>query len=589
MQVRGCDSADHFQSVEACDPMTNMWRDIPLVLNPQSNYGMEVATHSLTNTHPLTEAVVWPVARLECLRCEKEELENSLLEQLKELRLQKQKELQVLQKMLKHEQQEETELLQKQQEEEEHNRSIKNMKMACEQETKSLEEELEKLRLSLQPIEEDIMSLKVALEMKNQEIKNQHNHLHVLVLLQQSAALIARKDLHVAKSRRLADEMSKLQEYLEKEDIEKKLLSQTMRSCSISLWKDTEEDREKMRRFWRWCTGRIEDEYTDTKDVEVVWPVARLECLRCEKEELENSLLEQLKELRLQKQKELQVLQEMLKHEQQEETELLQKQQVEEEHNRSIKTVMILALADMKMACEQEKKSLEEELEKLRLSLQPIEEDMSLKVALEMKNQEIKDQHDHLGDGAPATLSRYQRRLDLSPLERQASPVAAQFKNLDLTTKKLIHEGPLTWKVNKDKAIDIHALLLSDMLVLLQRGSGDRLILRCPARSLGGVWGRNTDLKTPFCPVVRLDSSLVRSVATDNKALYVISTSERQIYELVAGTSSEKNTWKNLLEKTISSASGGSEATKQGSTAIPTDQSEAYMHFWWAGLCGGTS
>ncbi|KAK1784341.1 hypothetical protein P4O66_019095 [Electrophorus voltai] len=88
----------------------------------------------------------------------------------------------------------------------------------------------------------------------------------------------------------------------------------------------------------------------------------------------------------------------------------------------------------------------------------------------------------------------------------------------------------------------IHALLLSDMLVLLQRGSGDRLILRCPARSLGGVWGRNTDLKTPFCPVVRLDSSLVRSVATDNKALYVISTSERQIYELGAGTSSEKNT-----------------------------------------------
>ncbi|XP_035377028.1 rho guanine nucleotide exchange factor 11-like [Electrophorus electricus] len=125
------------------------------------------------------------------------------------------------------------------------------------------------------------------------------------------------------------------------------------------------------------------------------------------------------------------------------------------------------------------------------------------------------------------------------------------------------------------------------MLVLLQRGSGDRLILRCPARSLGGVWGRNTDLKTPFCPVVRLDSSLVRSVATDNKALYVISTSERQIYELVAGTSSEKNTWKNLLEKTISSASGGSEATKQGSTAIPTDQSEAYMHTGGQGYVGG--
>ncbi|XP_076850325.1 rho guanine nucleotide exchange factor 11 isoform X2 [Brachyhypopomus gauderio] len=167
-------------------------------------------------------------------------------------------------------------------------------------------------------------------------------------------------------------------------------------------------------------------------------------------------------------------------------------------------------------------------------------------------------------------LSQYQRRLDLSPLERLANPVS-EFKNLDLTTKKMIHEGPLTWKVSKDKAIDIQALLLSDLLLLLQRGPDDRLILRYPSRTLGGVVGGvvggNTDLKTPFCPVVRLGSSLVRSVATDNKALYVISTSERQMYELVAGTLSEKNTWKDLLEKTISLASGGVGTTKQGSPA----------------------
>lgn len=36
--------------------------------------------------------------------------------------------------------------------------------------------------------------------------------------------------------------------------------------------------------------------------------------------------------------------------------------------------------------------------------------------------------------------------------------------------------------------------------------------------------------------------SNVRALIPDNKALYVISTTERQIYELVAGTSSEKNT-----------------------------------------------
>ncbi|XP_043100806.1 rho guanine nucleotide exchange factor 11 isoform X2 [Puntigrus tetrazona] len=164
-------------------------------------------------------------------------------------------------------------------------------------------------------------------------------------------------------------------------------------------------------------------------------------------------------------------------------------------------------------------------------------------------------------------LGQYQRRLDLTPLERLTNPVAAQFKNLDLTAKRMIHEGPLTWKVSKDKAIEVQALLLSDLLVLLQRGPDERLILRCPSRSLGGA----PDLKIPFCPILRLDSALVRSVATDNKALYVISTSESQIYELVAGTSSEKNTWKDLLEKTIAAVTRGAGSGKQGSPAPSSD------------------
>ncbi|XP_058877606.1 rho guanine nucleotide exchange factor 11 isoform X3 [Acipenser ruthenus] len=147
-------------------------------------------------------------------------------------------------------------------------------------------------------------------------------------------------------------------------------------------------------------------------------------------------------------------------------------------------------------------------------------------------------------------LDQYQRKLDLTPLERTTNPVAAQFKNLDLTTKRMIHEGPLTWRVSKDKTIELQALLLEDLLVLLQRVD-DRLVLRCPTKTLGGG---GSDLKMFFSPIVRLDSVLVRSVATDKKALFIISTSERQIYELVAGTSSEKNTWKDLLEEAVSLA-----------------------------------
>ncbi|XP_029382112.1 rho guanine nucleotide exchange factor 11 isoform X1 [Echeneis naucrates] len=157
-------------------------------------------------------------------------------------------------------------------------------------------------------------------------------------------------------------------------------------------------------------------------------------------------------------------------------------------------------------------------------------------------------------------LSQYQRRLDAAP----------QFKSLDLTAKRMIHEGPLTWKVSKDKQIEIQALLLSDCLVLLQRGPDDRLQLRYPSRWLGGGGGVSGDSKTSFSPLVKLDSLLVRPVATDNKALYVISTTERQIYELVAGSSSEKNTWKDLLEKTVSSADGSSPLINHGSIPIPS-------------------
>uniref|UniRef100_A0A3Q1BBC2 Rho guanine nucleotide exchange factor (GEF) 11 n=1 Tax=Amphiprion ocellaris TaxID=80972 RepID=A0A3Q1BBC2_AMPOC len=163
-------------------------------------------------------------------------------------------------------------------------------------------------------------------------------------------------------------------------------------------------------------------------------------------------------------------------------------------------------------------------------------------------------------------LIQYQRRLDAGP----------QFKNLDLTKKRMIHEGPLTWKISKDKQIEIQALLLSDWLMLLQKGPDDRLQLRFPSRWMGGGGGGGGDSKLSFCPMVKLDSLLVRPVATDNKALYIISTTERQIYELVAGSPSEKNNWKDLLEKTIALAGGSSPLINHGSMPIQSDSMETH-------------
>uniref|UniRef100_A0A8B9NID2 Rho guanine nucleotide exchange factor 11 n=1 Tax=Accipiter nisus TaxID=211598 RepID=A0A8B9NID2_9AVES len=148
-------------------------------------------------------------------------------------------------------------------------------------------------------------------------------------------------------------------------------------------------------------------------------------------------------------------------------------------------------------------------------------------------------------------LEGYQKRLDATSLERTSNPLAAEFKSLDLTSRRMIHEGPLTWRISKDKTVDLHVLLLEDLLVLLQK-QDEKLVLKCHSKTALG----SSDNKQTFSPVLKLNSVLIRSVATDKRALFIICTSELgpQIYELVALTSSEKNTWMELLEEAVQSA-----------------------------------
>uniref|UniRef100_A0ABM5EQ95 Rho guanine nucleotide exchange factor 12 isoform X2 n=1 Tax=Pogona vitticeps TaxID=103695 RepID=A0ABM5EQ95_9SAUR len=162
-------------------------------------------------------------------------------------------------------------------------------------------------------------------------------------------------------------------------------------------------------------------------------------------------------------------------------------------------------------------------------------------------------------------LEDYQRRLDLSYLKQLEGPMLEEFRNLDLTKKKMIHEGPLTWKVNRDKTIDLYTLLLEDILVLLQK-QDDRLVLRCHSKILSNA----ADSKHTFSPVIKLNTVLVRQVATDNKAFFVISMSENgaHIYELVAQTVSEKTLWQDLIARMAGTVKVG-----RGRRVIPLPQS----------------
>ncbi|XP_048837428.1 rho guanine nucleotide exchange factor 12-like isoform X2 [Brienomyrus brachyistius] len=131
-------------------------------------------------------------------------------------------------------------------------------------------------------------------------------------------------------------------------------------------------------------------------------------------------------------------------------------------------------------------------------------------------------------------LEDYQRRLDVSSLKQNESPMVLELKNLDLTKRKMVHEGCLSWKVNKDKPIELYTLLLEDILVLLQK-QDDRLVLRCHSKNTKHI----------FSPVIKLSTVLVRSVATDNRSFFVLSMSENgaQIYELMAQSVLEKKIW----------------------------------------------
>uniref|UniRef100_A0A7N6AZC5 Rho guanine nucleotide exchange factor (GEF) 12a n=1 Tax=Anabas testudineus TaxID=64144 RepID=A0A7N6AZC5_ANATE len=139
-------------------------------------------------------------------------------------------------------------------------------------------------------------------------------------------------------------------------------------------------------------------------------------------------------------------------------------------------------------------------------------------------NQAVKESEDK------QRLEDYQRRLDLSSLKQTDNTLMLELKNLDLTKKTLVHEGPLSWKVNKDKTIELYTLLLEDILVLPQK-QDERLILKCHSKNLAGA----TDVKHFYSPIIKLNTVLVRSVATDNKSFFVLSMSDNvaQIYELM--------------------------------------------------------
>ncbi|XP_013792481.2 rho guanine nucleotide exchange factor 11-like [Limulus polyphemus] len=109
-------------------------------------------------------------------------------------------------------------------------------------------------------------------------------------------------------------------------------------------------------------------------------------------------------------------------------------------------------------------------------------------------------------------LCELQHKMDQTAFEKVDSFMTQNYKYLDLTKHKLVHEGLLTWRLSK-RSLDIHVVLFEDILVLLQR-QDDKLLLKYHNSHL------TSDTKVIHSPILRVQNLFTRNVATGEGSIF---------------------------------------------------------------------
>ncbi|XP_055854909.1 uncharacterized protein LOC129918418 isoform X2 [Episyrphus balteatus] len=129
-------------------------------------------------------------------------------------------------------------------------------------------------------------------------------------------------------------------------------------------------------------------------------------------------------------------------------------------------------------------------------------------------------------------LQTIQRKLDRSTFDKE------EFRNLDLTQLKLIHDGGLTMK--KNPGTQLHGLLFENMLLLLTKQDDKYALKNFQNISATGT----TEVNKFISPITCFDQqTLVRQSAVDKNTFFLIITKTSQMLELRAPSSSECKTW----------------------------------------------
>ncbi|XP_076008957.1 rho guanine nucleotide exchange factor 18 [Genypterus blacodes] len=115
------------------------------------------------------------------------------------------------------------------------------------------------------------------------------------------------------------------------------------------------------------------------------------------------------------------------------------------------------------------------------------------------------------------------------------------FRREDLVQgrRRLLHEGTVNWKAASGRLKDILAVLLSDVLLLLQEKDQRYLFAAVDNKP----------------SVISLQKLIVREVAHEEKAMFLIcaSTKEPEMYEIHTNSKEERNTWMTNIRQAVES------------------------------------
>ncbi|XP_019722129.1 A-kinase anchor protein 13 isoform X2 [Hippocampus comes] len=113
------------------------------------------------------------------------------------------------------------------------------------------------------------------------------------------------------------------------------------------------------------------------------------------------------------------------------------------------------------------------------------------------------------------------------------------FAREDLLRRRLVHDGALQLKSSQGRLKDVHALLLSDVLVFLQEKDQKYVFAMLDQRST----------------VISLQKLIVREVANEERGLFLITAGieKPEMMEVLASSKEERNAWMQLIQDAMQS------------------------------------